>query len=114
MNGYNKLILLGYLGHDPKLLSGADGKPYTYLSIATRRTHMTGQDKEVITDWHQVKVWGAQAESCSKYLKKGSGVMVEAYLTPYQSQTPQGESIKKVGIHAAKVEFLPRAKNLES
>lgn len=115
MNGYNKIILLGYLGHDPELMTSTKGKQYTHLSIATRRTHMAQhENKEVVTDWHQVKVWGPQAQTCAKYLRKGSGVMVEGYLSPYETQTPQGEMLKKVGIHALKVEFLPRAKNLEN
>ncbi len=46
----------------------ADGKPVTSFSMATSRKY---KEKEE-TAWFRITVFGAQAESCNQYLKKGS------------------------------------------
>jgi len=111
MQGLNRIYLLGYLGNDPYKYQTTTGRPYTGLSIATTRKNYgaeEGESKET-TDWHFVRVWGKQAESCVKYLTKGQPVMVEGYLSQYSQQKEGSEETeRKVGINATRVDFLPR------
>ncbi len=117
MNGFNRIFILGRLGSEPAMQVSKNGQNFTRLSIATHRasreTELAGAENEnsrdsQITDWYSVNVWGHQAETCAKYLKKGQGVMVEGYLSNFQSTKEDGSTYKKIGINAMKVEFLDR------
>lgn len=125
MQGLNRIFLLGRLGNDPQMYSTSQGHPYTGLSLATHRQGVpddSGNKGKDITDWHYIRVWGKQAESCAKYLTKGQPILVEGYLTQYskanedKTASLDGLSVKpekKVTITALRVDFLPRAKMSE-
>jgi len=81
---YQKLILIGNLGSNPEMRFTPAGDPVTSFSVATSRKY--GETDE--TTWFRVSVWGKQAESCSKYLTKGSKVLVEGRLRPDASGNP--------------------------
>src|SRR5436309_395702 len=111
MEGMNRIYLLGNLGSDPRLHQSKEGKSFCRLSIATERhwsfdTEGISQRK---TDWHSVMVWGRHGQNCATYLKKGSAVLIEGYLTSYQSEATglDERSETKVAIHADRVTFLP-------
>jgi len=112
MQSFNKIFLLGYLGQNPQMYTTSTGKPYAGLSLATHRSTQqrseNGETKKA-TDWHFIHVWGKQAEHCTKYLTKGSAVMVEGYLTQYQKANEAGELQNRTGITAVTVSFLPCA-----
>jgi single-strand DNA-binding protein len=75
----NKVILVGNLGDDPKIITGQNGK-FCELSIATGESwkdRETGERKEV-TDWHRVKIFSEPlVKFAEQYLKKGHKVYVE-------------------------------------
>jgi single-strand DNA-binding protein len=109
MNGFNKIFILGRVGNEPTLQIAKSGESYTRLSIATNRKVRTAEgDEKEVADWHSVRVWGKQADSCRKYLKKGQGVYVEGYLSNYETARDNGEKERRIGINALRVEFLPR------
>ncbi len=114
MQGLNKLFLLGYLGQEPEARTSSGGRPYTLLNVATHKRTYSGESEapETKTQWFQVCVWGKQAETCSRYLSKGQGVMVEGYLNPYKTPTTDGHRYG-LAINASHVEFLPRTKQRE-
>ncbi len=113
MNGTNRVFILGFLGSAPQTRNTKSGGNYTALSIATHR-YLGGDEagKKTATDWHYVRVWGKQGESCAKYLTKGQFVHVEGYLTQY-AQERDGKVERHTGINALRVDFLPRANNEE-
>jgi single-strand DNA-binding protein len=109
MTGTNRVFLLGYLGSAPQTRIAKTGGNYTSLSIATHRYLGTDENgKKTATDWHYVRVWGKQGESCAKYLTKGQFVHIEGYLTQY-AQERDGKIERHTGINALQVDFLPRA-----
>lgn len=114
MQGMNKLFLLGYLGQEPEERTSSGGKKYTVLNVATHKRSYTGESEalESKTQWFQVCVWGKQAQTCSRYLSKGQGVMVEAYLNPFKTTSAEGNRYG-MAINASHVEFLPRTKALD-
>src|ERR687884_1697359 len=78
----NKVILVGNLGKDPEVRYTSGGQAVATLRIATSRSwtdKQSGQRKEE-TEWHDVEVWGKQAEQCGEYLSKGRQVYVEGRL----------------------------------
>ncbi|MFS4438588.1 single-stranded DNA-binding protein [Paracoccaceae bacterium GXU_MW_L88] len=74
----NKHIILGNLTRDPELKALPSGSQVCNFAVATNRTY---KDKDGNTQekaqFHNVVVFGAQAEACSKYLAKGRQALVE-------------------------------------
>ena len=115
MQGLNRIFLLGYLGHSPKMYSTKNGHQFVAFSIATRRQSAEAEGEEKTrTDWHYVRVWGKQADNCVRLLEKGQPVMVEGYLSQYSQAAEDGTTERKTGINAIRVDFLPRANRAES
>lgn len=72
----NLVIIAGRLGQDPK--GGDAGRQrFCRFSVATTRS-WKGKDDEwqEKTEWHNVVVWGRDAEKCEENLQKGSSVTV--------------------------------------
>ncbi len=78
MRGLNKVMLIGHLGKDPEIQTFEGGKSLAKFSIATTETYKdkTGARQEK-TEWHNIVLWGVQAEIAQKYLRKGSLVYLE-------------------------------------
>ncbi|MDR0331022.1 MAG: single-stranded DNA-binding protein [Chitinispirillales bacterium] len=78
MASLNKVILIGNLGKDPELRYTPQGRPVANFSLATseRWTSKAGEKQER-TEWHNIVLWGRQAEIANQYLKKGSSCYIE-------------------------------------
>jgi single-strand DNA-binding protein len=105
----NKVILIGNLGKDPEVRYTSGGQAVATLRIATSRSwtdKQSGQRKEE-TEWHDVEVWGKQAEQCGEYLSKGRQVYVEGRLKTDKWQDKQsGQDRYRVKVVADTVRFL--------
>ena len=77
----NKVILIGNLGRDPEMRSTQSGQPIATFTLATNRRwkDKSGQKQEQ-TEWHQIVVWGRQAEIAGQYLTKGKQIYLEGRL----------------------------------
>ena len=105
----NRVILVGNLGKDPEVRYTSGGQAVANLRIATSRAwtdKQSGQKKEE-TEWHDVEVWGKQAEQCGEYLAKGRQVYVEGRLKTDKWQDKQtNQERSKVKVVAESVRFL--------
>src|SRR5512134_2912807 len=105
----NKVILVGNLGRDPEVRYTSGGQAVASLRLATSRSwtdKQSGQRKEE-TEWHDVEVWGKQAEQCGEYLSKGRQVYVEGRLKTDKWQDKQtNQERSKVKVVAENVRFL--------
>jgi single-strand DNA-binding protein len=74
----NKVMLIGNLGRDPEVRSTPSGQQVASFTLATNRRwkDKSGQRQEQ-TEWHNIVVWGKQAEIASQYLSKGKQIYVE-------------------------------------
>ena len=82
MASVNKVILLGRLGRDPETRYASEGgTAICHLALATSRRYKDrdGNRKED-TEWHNVVVFGRQAEIAQQYLRKGSEADIEGRL----------------------------------
>jgi single-strand DNA-binding protein len=82
MASLNKVLLIGNLGKDPELKYTPGGQAVATFSLATTRKwrdKQSNEDRED-TQWHNIKVWGKQAEIAQQYLKKGRQVYIEGRL----------------------------------
>lgn len=77
----NKVILIGNLGRDPEVRSTPSGQPVASFTLATsRRWRDKSGQKQEQTEWHQIVVWGKQAEIAGQYLTKGKQIFLEGRL----------------------------------
>jgi single-strand DNA-binding protein len=76
MININSMSVQGNLGKDPVVHTfQPSGKIKAELSIATNSRWRNAEGQEIKqTEWHNVILWGKQAEIAGKYLKKGDCV----------------------------------------
>lgn len=107
MGSLNSVTLVGNLGNPPELRTTTTGKHVANFSVATSNifTNSEGEKKEE-TAWHRVVVWGAMAETCAKYLEKGSTVAVQGRLAYREWKNAEGKEEHGTEIVADTVQFL--------
>lgn len=77
----NKVQLIGNLGAAPEIKNFDGNKKMARLNIATNESYTNAKGEKVKdTQWHNVVLWGKQAEFAEKYLSKGSEVLIEGKL----------------------------------
>ena len=104
----NKVMLIGNLGKKPEIRFTPQGKATTRFPLATSEawTDQEGQRQER-TEWHNVVVWGKQAEICAEYLDKGRQVYVEGSIRTRQYDDPKDGARKWfTEVVAQRVQFL--------
>lgn len=108
----NKVFLIGRLTADPVLRSTPSGQSVGSFSVATNRTwtDKTGAKQES-AEFHNIVVWGRQAELASQYLKKGAMALIEGRLQTRSWQNKEGQNVKTTEIIAERIQFGPRAMN---
>lgn len=102
----NKVFLIGNLTRDPEVRYTPKGAAVADLGLATNRTWRTetGEEKEEVC-YVTVVVWGKQAETVGKYLKKGSPIFVEGRLQ-FESWEKNGEKRSILKVHCERFQFL--------
>lgn len=108
----NQAIVVGNLTRDPELMQSDSGVAYCRFDVAVNR-RFADSNGEKITDFFRVITWRGVAESCAKYLKKGSKVLVEAEMQT-GSYEKDGITRYTFTLSANRVEFLNRAQTPES
>jgi single-strand DNA-binding protein len=77
----NKVILIGNLGRDPEVRQIPSGQTVATFSIATsRKWRDRDGNRQEQTEWHNIVVWGRQAEVAGQYLNKGRQIYIEGRL----------------------------------
>ena len=104
---YNKIILIGNLTKDPELRYTPQGTPVASFRLAVNYRYKQSDDMKQETMFIDNVVFGKQAESCSKYLSKGSPVLVEGRLQERRWET-NGQQKSKFEVVAQSVRFLSR------
>ncbi len=105
----NKVFIVGRLTADPQLRSTPSGDQVASFSVATNRnwTDKSGQRKES-TEFHNVVVWGRQAEIVNQFMTKGSTILVEGRLQTRSWEGKDGQSRKTTEIIGERIQFGPR------
>lgn len=104
----NKAMIYGNLTRDPEMKSLPSGMQVTSFSVATNRVYTDRDGKrQEQADYHNIVVFGRQAETSAQYLKKGSGVYVEGRLQT-RSWDKDGVKQYRTEIVADRVQFGPR------
>jgi single-strand DNA-binding protein len=104
----NKAMIFGNLTRDPELKSLPSGIQVCSFSLATNRVYKDRDGKRAEqTDYHNVVVFGRQAETSAQYLKKGASAYIEGRLQT-RSWDQDGAKQYRTEIIADRVQFGPR------
>src|SRR5215831_8434734 len=105
----NKIMLIGNLGRDPELQVTSDGTPFTRFSLAVSRNYKTstGERREE-TEWFNIVAWRQLAETCERYLHKGSKVYIEGRLQQRKYTDREGVQRTAVEVIANAMQMLDR------
>jgi single-strand DNA-binding protein len=103
----NKVMLIGNLGKDPEVRFTPSGRAVGRFPVATSEVwnDAEGQRQER-TEWHNVVVWGKQAETCGQYLAKGRQVFIEGSIRSRQYDDKDGNRRYITEVVAQRVQFL--------
>src|SRR5947208_10656664 len=107
MGSVNKVILVGNLGRDAELRYTPGGAAVAKFSIATTEVwNDKGGQRQERTEWHNIDLWGKQAESLSEYLVKGKQVYVEGRLQTDEYTDKEGVKRKSTKVRCDRVVLL--------
>jgi len=107
----NKAIIIGNLTRDPELKSLPSGIKVCSFSVATNRVwkDKNGARQEA-ADYHNVVVFGRQAETVAQYMKKGNSILVEGRMqTRSWDDKESGQKRYRTEIIADRVQFGPKS-----
>lgn len=105
----NKALIFGNLTRDPELKSLPSGTSVTTFSIATNRVWNDKEGKrQESTDYHNIVVFGRQAETSAQYLRKGASALIEGRIVTRSWDGGDGQKRYRTEIVADRVQFGPR------
>jgi single-strand DNA-binding protein len=88
----NSVRLIGNLGMNPDVKTFETGKKVARFSLATTEFSKDAKgNKQTETSWHNLVLWGNQAEVAEKYLQKGKEIAIEGKLTSRSYIAKTGE-----------------------
>lgn len=103
MRGMNRVVLLGRVGAPLSQRRTRSGVMILELRLATRRSDR-GRDE--VTDWHQVRLWGTQAEQCSAILQPGDPLAVEGQLRMESWIDSEGTTHQRAFIYGERAHLI--------
>jgi len=101
-------MIYGNLTRDPELKALPSGMNVCSFSLATNRVYNDRDgNRQEAADYHNIVVFGKQADNCAKYLTKGSGTYVEGRLQT-RSWDKDGQKQYRTEVVADRVQFGPK------
>ncbi len=105
----NKVFIIGNLTRDPELRTLPAGTPVASFGVATNRIWKDQQgQKQQDVQFHNVVVFGRQAETVSQYLNKGSLALIEGRIQTRSWDAKDGTKQYRTEIIAERIQFGPR------
>ena len=102
----NKALVIGNLTRDPEIKALPSGIKVCTFSVATNRVWKDKNGaKQESADYHNVVVFGRQAETAGQYLRKGSSVLVEGRMQTRSWDAQDGTKKYRTEIVADRVQF---------
>ncbi len=109
MGSMNKVFLLGNMTRDPELRYTPGGAAVCEFGIAVNRKFTVNNQEREDTCFVDIVVWGKQAETTSRFLSKGSPVLIEGRLQFDQWEDKEsGSRRSRLRVVAERVQFMSR------
>jgi len=105
----NKVFLIGNLTRDPELRALPSGTSVVSFGIATNRVWKDKNGvKQEDVQFHNIVVFGKQAEIAKQYLSKGSSVFIEGRTQTRTWEAQDGQKRSKTEIVSERLQLGPR------
>jgi len=105
----NKVIILGRVTADPQLRTTPGGQSVVTLGVATNRTWTDKSGaKQEEAEFHNVVIWGRQAEVAAQFLTKGAMVLIEGHLRTRSWTDKTGGQRRTTEIMSERMQLGPR------
>lgn len=109
----NKVILMGNVGVDPRMrmIDSSQVAEFPLATTERRRTRdANGKmiDLPDLTEWHNIVMWGAQAEFAEKYIRKGSKLLIEGKLRTRSWEDKNAIKRYITEVYVENFELLPK------
>ena len=106
----NSVILIGRLTRDPELRYTPNTQTaVAHFTLAIDRPVSAGQESQA--DFIRITVFGKQAETVDRYLKKGSQAAVSGRIQTGSYRDKNGQTVYTTDVIANRVEFLGSRNN---
>jgi len=106
----NKALIYGNLTRDPELKSLPSGTQVCEFGVATNRVWKDKNGaKQESADFHNIVVFGRQAELVKQYLHKGAGVFLEGRIQTRSWDAKDGTKRYRTEIVADRIQFGPKS-----
>lgn len=103
-------MLYGNLTKDPELKALPSGIQVCNFSIATNRTWKDKDgNKQESADFHNVVIFGRQAETVHQYMRKGSALFIEGRIQTRSYDAKDGTKRYVTEVVAERTQFGPRS-----
>jgi single-strand DNA-binding protein len=110
MAGVNKVILVGNLGKDPEVRRLDGGVVRVSFSLATTEYYKDKEGNRIEqTEWHNIVMWRAIAESAERILKKGYTIYLEGKLQTRKWQDKEGQQRSTTEIVAETFQLIRKS-----
>lgn len=112
----NRVIISGNLTRSPELRSTASGLQVLGFGVAVndrRKNQQTGEWEDC-PNFIDCTMFGARAESVSRFLDKGAKVAIEGKLRWSQWETNDGQKRSKIEVIVDELEFMSSRNNSSS
>jgi single-strand DNA-binding protein len=112
----NKVILVGNVGKAPEIKYIGE-RPYATFSLATSDpayTNAQGVQVPERTEWHNIVMWDAAAETAERYITKGTKLYLEGKLRTRTWQDFNAIKRTITEIVVERFDILSRAVNPQS
>ena len=103
-------MLFGNLTRDPEVRALPSGGQVASFGLATNRVFKKADGtKQEATEFHNIVVFGRQADTVGQYLKKGASVFIEGRIQTRTWESPEKGKQYRTEVIAERVQFGPRA-----
>jgi single-strand DNA-binding protein len=104
----NKAFVLGNVTKDPEVRSLPSGQQVTSFGIATNRFYTANGEKKQEAEFHNIVAFGKLADIASRYLNKGSLVLIEGRIKTRNWTNQQGVKQYRTEIIAETMQLGPK------
>lgn len=105
----NKIFILGNVTRDPEVRSLPSGQQVTNFGVATNRFYTQNGEKKQEAEFHNVVCFGKLADISSRYLNKGSLVLIEGRVKTRSWTNAQGTKQYRTEIIAEGMQLGPKS-----
>ncbi len=104
----NKVFVLGNVTRDPEVRSLPSGQQVTNFGMATNRFYSSNGEKKQEAEFHNIVCFGKLADIASRYLNKGSLVLIEGRIKTRNWTNQQGAKQYRTEIIAETMQLGPK------